>query len=204
MVYAVLIVAYLIGSLSFAVIVSKWYNLDDPRTYGSNNAGATNVMRSGNKKAAVLTLLGDALKGLVVVIIAKIIFHNEGDASTIAGLAGILVVTGHIFPIFFKFKGGKGVATAIGVFLGFSFWLFLLLVLTWLLVYKLSKISSLSAIIATVLSPLYAYFLLGNNAYFGATIIIAFFVLYKHKSNLLRLIKKEEKPINLDGDDESN
>ena len=202
MYYILLIGSYLIGSLSFAIIVSKFMKIDDPRNYGSMNAGATNVMRSGNKKAAIFTLVGDLLKGVIVVLVAKFFLHNIDDGDTIVALCGIAVVLGHIYPIFFRFKGGKGVATAIGVFLAFNVWLALLLVATWLIVFKFSKLSSLSALIATALSPIYAYLLMGNDAYFGGTLIIAFFVLYKHKSNIIRLLRGEEKAFKASGDNE--
>lgn len=192
MIYAALILAYLVGSLSFAIIVSKSMKMDDPRSYGSHNAGATNVMRSGNKKAAILTLLGDMFKGLVVVLIAKHFFVNVDGGVSIIALCGVLAVLGHIYPIFFKFKGGKGVATAVGVMLGFNLYLALLLVITWVLIFKVFKISSLAALVATVLSPVYAFLLMGNSAYFGATLIIAFFVLYKHKENIIRLFIGQE------------
>ena len=190
--YILLIGSYLIGSLSFAIIISKFMKMDDPRNYGSMNAGATNVMRSGSKKAAALTLLCDLFKGTVVVLIARYLLRNIDGGDTITALCGILVVIGHIYPIFFKFKGGKGVATAVGVFLGFNIWLALLFIATWLLVFKLSKVSSLSALVAIILSPIYAYLLMGNNAYFGGTLVIAFFVLYRHKTNIIRLLCGEE------------
>ena len=190
--YMALFIAYCAGSLSFAIIVSKFMKLNDPRSYGSNNAGATNVMRSGNKKAALLTLIGDLLKGTIVVLVFKHLFNHNIDGQTITALAGILVVIGHIYPLFFKFKGGKGVATAFGVMLGFNPILALLLVVTWGVVFKISKISSLSALTATVLSPVYAFLLMGNNTYFGATLVIAFFVLYKHKENVFRLFSGQE------------
>lgn len=191
--YIMLIVAYLMGSLSFAIIVSKIMKMEDPRQYGSNNAGATNVMRSGNKKAAALTLLGDLVKGLLVVLIARYIMRGIDGGDAIVGICGVLAVIGHIYPIFFKFKGGKGVATAVGVLLGFSPWLALLLIITWGVVFKTTKISSLSAILACLLAPLYAYVLFGNTSYFGATLIIAVFVIFKHRSNVMRLVKGQEK-----------
>lgn len=192
MLYSMLIIAYLLGSLSFAIIVSKCMKLEDPRSYGSQNAGATNVMRSGNKKAAIFTLLGDLIKGLLVVVVARFITHGIDGGDAIVGLCGVMAVIGHIYPIFFKFKGGKGVATAIGVMLGLNPYLAMLLVVTWIIVFKLSRVSSLSAIIATLMSPLYAYILMGNSSYFGATTIVAFFVVYKHKDNIIRLIKGTE------------
>lgn len=190
--YYMLLASYLLGSLSFAIIVSKIMKMDDPRSYGSQNAGATNVMRSGNKKAAIFTLLGDLVKGLLVVLIARYLTKDFVGGDALVGICGVLVVIGHILPIFFKFKGGKGVATAIGVLLGFNPWLALLLAVTWIIVFKLSKLSGLAAIIATLLAPLYAYLLMGNNAYFGATLFISFIVIYKHKDNLIRMVKGEE------------
>jgi glycerol-3-phosphate acyltransferase PlsY len=190
--YFSLILAYLFGSVSFAIMVSRTFKLDDPRTYGSQNAGATNVMRSGNKLAAGLTLLGDMLKGLIVVLVAKHYFGQMENGQPIVALCGIMVILGHIYPIFFNFKGGKGVATAVGVMLGFNIWLAVLLLITWSIAFKLSKTSSLSALLATLLAPVYAYLLLGNNAYFGATLVIAFFVLYKHKANIIRLLSGQE------------
>lgn len=187
-----LLVAYLLGSLSFAIIVSKFMKMDDPRNYGSNNAGATNVMRSGNKKAAAFTLLGDLLKGLIVVLVARFLMRGIDGGDAIVGICGVLAVIGHIFPIFFKFKGGKGVATAIGVLLGFSPVLALLVVVSWFVVFKFTRVSSLSAILATFLSPLYAYVLFQNTSYFGATLMIAVIVIFKHQSNIVRLIKGEE------------
>lgn len=187
-----LIIAYLLGSLSFAIIVSKVMKIDDPRSYGSQNAGATNVMRSGNKKAAALTLAGDLIKGLLVVLIARYMMRDIAGGDAIVGFCGVMVVIGHIYPVFFKFKGGKGVATAIGVLLGFNPWLALLLLITWIIVFKVSKVSSLAAIIATLASPIYAYMLMGNSSYFGATVVVAFFLVYKHSSNIIRLLKGNE------------
>jgi len=190
--YTLLIIAYLGGSLSFAVIISKFMKMEDPRNYGSKNAGATNVMRSGNKKAAVLTLLGDFLKGLIVVLLAKHFLLPLQGYETFVALCGILVVLGHIYPVFFEFKGGKGVATALGVILGLNVWIALLAIATWLIAFRISKISSLSALIATVLAPLYAYIAMGNSHYFAAILVISFFVLYTHKANIIRLIQGQE------------
>lgn len=198
MLYFALVASYLLGSVSFAIVVSHFMKLDDPRKYGSQNAGATNVMRSGNKKAAVLTLIGDLLKGLIVVLVARHFFSHIDGGDSLVAACGILVIIGHIYPVFFKFRGGKGVATAVGVFLGFNPFLALLLVVTWLIVFKLFKISSLSALIATALAPFYAYILMGNNAYFGATTLIAVIVLWKHKSNIIRLLNRQELQIKHD------
>lgn len=196
--YIMVVFAYLMGSLSFAIIISKMLKMDDPRSYGSKNAGATNVMRSGNKKAAALTLLGDLIKGFIVVMIARYIFRNLDDAASYVAICGVFAVVGHIYPVFFKFRGGKGVATAIGVILGFNLYVAILLVLSWLLVFKVSKISSLSALVATILAPIYAYVLLGNTAYFGGTLVVSFFVLYKHKANIIRLLHKQEQKMSKD------
>lgn len=192
MLYAAIIGSYLLGSVSFAIIISRVLKLADPRKYGSHNAGATNVMRSGNKKAAVLTLVGDMVKGLLVVLIARLLFAKIEGGSALVALCGILAIIGHIYPIFFKFKGGKGVATSIGVLLGFNVYLALLVIITWLIVFKLFKISSLAALVAATVSPVYAYALMGNNAYFGATTFIAILILWKHKSNIVRLLNKQE------------
>ncbi len=202
--YIMLVVAYLLGSLSFAIIVSKFMKMDDPRSYGSHNAGATNVMRSGNKKAAAFTLLGDLVKGLLVVLIARFLMRGIEGGEAIVGICGILVVIGHIYPIFFKFKGGKGVATAIGVLLGFNPWLALLLVATWVVVFKTTKISSLAAILACLLAPVFAYVLFGNTSYFGATLIISIFVIFKHRSNIMRLVKGQESNFKKDAANEDD
>ncbi|MCC2625471.1 MAG: plsY [Burkholderiales bacterium] len=195
MLYLAMLASYLIGSISFAIVISRFMRLADPREYGSQNAGATNVLRSGNKKAAALTLLCDLLKGLIVVLIAKYTFGKTNGGEALVAICGILVVVGHIYPVFFKFRGGKGVATAIGVLLGFNLYLALLLVAVWLVTFKLSKISSLSALIATILAPIFAYCLMGNNSYFGATVFITILVLWKHKANIIRLLNKQEQPV---------
>ncbi len=191
MVYLAILISYLVGSLSFAIIVSKYYRIEDPRLYGSKNAGATNVMRSGNKKAAGLTLLGDLLKGLVVVLVAKHLFNVNGTESVVA-LCGIFAVIGHIYPVFFKFKGGKGVATAIGVILGFNPLVALFLVITWAIIFMLFRVSSASALVAIICAPIYAFVLMGNNAYFGAILLVAFFIVYTHKTNIVRIITGKE------------
>ena len=192
MIYIAFILAYATGSMSFAIVVSKFMRISDPRTYGSQNAGATNVLRSGNKKAAALTLIGDLLKGLAVVMVSRYFFDELIDGGMVVCLCGILAVLGHIYPVFFKFRGGKGVATGIGVMLGLNPYLALLVIITWIVVFKLFKVSSLAALVATMLSPIYAYALMGNNYYFGAVIMIAFFVLYKHKENIIRLVTGKE------------
>ena len=186
------IAAYLIGSLSFAVIVSKYYGMDDPRTYGSGNPGATNVLRSGKKKAAALTLLGDALKGLVAVVLARCLQDalNLSDI-TIAAVA-VAALVGHMWPIFFGFKGGKGVATALGVLLALSPATALVCAAIWLVMAFGFKVSSLAALAATVAAPLVAFWLMPYPSWAWATVVIAVLVLYRHKSNIQNLLRGKE------------
>ena len=186
------IAAYLIGSLSFAVIVSKYYGMDDPRTYGSGNPGATNVLRSGKKKAAALTLLGDALKGLVAVVLARCLQDalNLSDI-TIAAVA-VAALVGHMWPLFFSFKGGKGVATALGVLLALSPATALVCAAIWLVMAFGFKVSSLAALAATVAAPLVAFWLMPYSSWAWATVVIAVLVLYRHKSNIQNLIQGKE------------
>lgn len=186
------IAAYLIGSLSFAVIVSKYYGMDDPRTYGSGNPGATNVLRSGKKKAAALTLLGDALKGLVAVVLARCLQDalNLSDI-TIAAVA-VAALVGHMWPLFFGFKGGKGVATALGVLLALSPATALVCATIWLVMAFGFKVSSLAALAATVAAPLVAFWLMPYSSWAWATVVIAVLVLYRHKSNIKNLLQGKE------------
>ena len=186
------IAAYLIGSLSFAVIVSKYYGMDDPRTYGSGNPGATNVLRSGKKKAAALTLLGDALKGLVAVVLARCLQDalNLSDI-TIAAVA-VAALVGHMWPLFFGFKGGKGVATALGVLLALSPATALVCAAIWLVMAFGFKVSSLAALVATVAAPLVAFWLMPSPSWAWATVVIAVLVLYRHKSNIQNLLQGKE------------
>ena len=187
-----IIAAYLIGSLSFAVIVSKYYGMDDPRTYGSGNPGATNVLRSGKKKAAALTLLGDALKGLVAVVLARCLQDalNLSDI-TIAAVA-VAALVGHMWPLFFGFKGGKGVATALGVLLALSPATALVCATIWLVMAFGFKVSSLAALAATVAAPLVAFWLMPYSSWAWATVVIAVLVLYRHKSNIQNLLQGKE------------
>lgn len=181
--------AYLIGSVSSAIIICRLMGLPDPRGEGSGNPGATNVMRIGGKKAAGITLLGDLLKGLIPVYAAQVF----GATPEIVALTGLAAFLGHLYPLFFGLKGGKGVATSIGVLLGFSWWLGLAFVATWLLVYKLRKISSLSALCASTLSPIYAWFIVSNLPLVIACTIMTALLLYRHKSNIQRLMSGQEK-----------
>ncbi|MRN39189.1 glycerol-3-phosphate 1-O-acyltransferase PlsY [Neisseria sp. N95_16] len=187
--------AYLIGSLSFAVIVSKAYGMDDPRTYGSGNPGATNVLRSGKKKAAALTLLGDALKGFVAVWLARWLGTEVSMVEATVGVCAVAVLVGHMWPIFFRFKGGKGVATALGALLALSWPTALVCAIVWLVMAFGFKVSSLAALVATVISPIVAYFFMPYPSWVWATAVIAVLVLYRHKSNIINLISGKESKI---------
>lgn len=184
-------VAYLIGSVSSAIVICRLMGLPDPRNQGSGNPGATNVMRIGGKKAAGITLLGDMLKGLVPVYGVNLL----GGPIELLAATGLAAFMGHLYPVFFGFKGGKGVATSIGVLLGFSWLLGLAFIATWLLIYKVGKISSLSALIASVLSPLYAWLIVGNPVLVAAAALMAAILLWRHKSNIQRLLDGAEKTI---------
>ena len=192
---ATVVSAYLIGSLSFAVIVSKFYGLDDPRSYGSGNPGATNVLRSGRKKAAALTLLGDALKGLVAVLLARWLQSHFGPADEVVAAVAVAVLVGHMWPLFFGFKGGKGVATALGVLLALSWPVALICAAVWLIMAFGLKISSLAALTATVISPLAAMFLVQQPSWQAAIAVIAALVLLRHRSNIQNLLSGKESKI---------
>jgi len=180
--------AYLIGSVSSAIIVCQLMGLDDPREHGSGNPGATNVMRIGGKKAAAITLLGDALKGLLPVLIARAL---DVDLMILAAVVFAAFI-GHLYPVFFGFKGGKGVATTFGVTLGVNWLLGLVVSGTWFIVYKITKISSLSALVAAVLTPGYAWFIVGDMYLCSVFVLISVILLWRHKSNIQRLIAGEE------------
>jgi acyl phosphate:glycerol-3-phosphate acyltransferase len=180
--------AYLIGSISSAIIVCRLMGLPDPRGQGSGNPGATNVMRIGGKKAAIITLLGDLLKGLLPVYAANML----GVSVELLAATGLAAFIGHLYPIFFKFEGGKGVATSIGVLLGFNWWLGLAFVATWLAVYKLRKISSLSALVASVLSPVYAWFITGDALLVVASLVMTVLLVWRHESNIKKLLAGDE------------
>lgn len=181
-------ISYLVGSVSSAIIVCRLMGLPDPRTEGSHNPGATNVMRIGGKKAAAITLAGDAVKGLLPVLAAKML----GVESLILALVVFAAFLGHLYPIFFGFKGGKGVATSFGVSLGVSWFLGLAVSGTWFLVYKISKISSLSALVAAVLTPIYTWLIVGDSYLVGVFFVISVALLWRHKSNIQRLLAGEE------------
>lgn len=180
--------AYLVGSVPFAVISSKAFGLADPRTYGSGNPGATNVLRSGNKKAALATLIGDCAKGWLAVFVAE----QLGLGDTVVGLVALAVFFGHLFPVFLKFKGGKGVATAAGVLLALDPLLGLAVLVTWLLVAFVSRYSSLAAILAAALAPVYTVLMHGGNGQTLVVGILALALIGKHWQNLQRLLAGQE------------
>nr|WP_315467901.1 glycerol-3-phosphate 1-O-acyltransferase PlsY [uncultured Undibacterium sp.] len=190
-----IIAAYLIGSISFAVVVSRLFGLSDPRTYGSKNPGATNVLRSGNKAAAVLTLLGDGVKGWLAVWLAMV-FQEQFELSnnTIAAV-GLAVFVGHLWPVFFKFVGGKGVATALGVLLAINIWLGLATFATWLIVAYAFRYSSLAALIASLFAPFYYALLFGPNLTLLAVAIMSGLLIYRHSQNIANLMSGKESRI---------
>jgi len=189
--------AYLIGSLSFAVVVSRFMGLADPRTYGSKNPGATNVLRSGNKAAAIVTLLLDALKGWLPVVLVQAYGERFGLGSGTVALAGFAAFLGHLYPVFFRFQGGKGVATAAGVILGFNPWLGLASLATWLIIAVFFRYSSLASIVTAVFAP--AYFLLGGGVAWEAPGVMvlslaamAVLLIWRHAENINRLLAGTE------------
>ena len=186
------VVAYLIGSLSFAVIVSRALGLPDPHSYGSGNPGATNVLRSGSKKAAILTLLGDTLKGVIAVLLAKTFAAEFGISDSGIALVAIAVFLGHLFPLFFGFRGGKGVATAAGVLWALDWRVGLGLTLIWALVFALSRVSSLAALIGSAMAPVLAYVFLGASPAFYAALAMAVLLIWRHKDNIARLVSGKE------------
>ncbi|MCL1886473.1 MAG: glycerol-3-phosphate 1-O-acyltransferase PlsY [Betaproteobacteria bacterium] len=190
-----IITAYLIGSISFALVSSKLFGLADPRTYGSGNPGATNVLRTGNKKAALLTLIGDAAKGWVVVWFGIYYGSRWGIDSAGIACASIAVFLGHLWPVFSRFQGGKGVATALGILLGINPLLGLLALLTWLLIAFIWRYSSLAAMMTAILAPLYYGLMTGFDLQFVAITVISFLLLGRHAQNINNLVKGKESKI---------
>jgi len=189
------IAAYLLGSISFAVITSKLFGLADPRTYGSGNPGATNVLRSGKKAAAALTLFGDAAKGWLAVFLA-IHFSPSGVSYTmLAAAVALAVFLGHLFPIFLRFKGGKGVATALGVLLALNVWVGLAALATWLLTALVFRLSSLAALTAAVGAPIYAVLLGLPREWVLASGIMSLLLVWRHKGNIQNLLAGKEAKI---------
>lgn len=187
--------AYLIGSIPFAVIVSRLMGLADPRTYGSGNPGATNVLRSGNRSAAALTLIGDGLKGWLAVWLALRFGPRYGVADFGAALVAVSVVLGHMYPVFLRFRGGKGVATAAGVIIALNPWLAFATAVTWVIVAVFFRYSSLASIAASVFAPFYSAFGWGFDARFVALVVIAGFTVYRHRVNIRHLVAGTERRI---------
>jgi glycerol-3-phosphate acyltransferase PlsY len=186
--------AYALGSISFAVVVSKAMGLPDPYTHGSKNPGATNVLRTGNKLAAVLTLLGDAAKGWVAVTIARVVLGDPASEmnNMLLGLVAVAVFLGHLYPIFHGFKGGKGVATAAGILFAISWVLGLATLGTWLIVAFFMRYSSLAALCAAIFAPLYFTFLFGLQPMSLAILSMSLLLIYRHRSNIRNLMNGTE------------
>ncbi len=183
-----ILAAYLLGSLSSAIIVCRLWGLPDPRTQGSGNPGATNVLRLGGKKAAFVTLAGDMLKGVVPVAAAGWL----ASGMTAIALIGLAAFLGHLYPVFFRFRGGKGVATALGVLLAAAWPVGLSVVGTWLLMFALTRTSSLSALTAFLLAPLYAWYLVPNPHFTAAVGVITVLLFWRHRSNIRKLLAGTE------------
>ncbi|KLR57976.1 MULTISPECIES: glycerol-3-phosphate 1-O-acyltransferase PlsY [Diaphorobacter] len=194
---AAAVAAYLLGSLSFAVIVSRVMGLSDPRTYGSKNPGATNVLRSGSKAAAAVTLLFDALKGWLPVVLVRWFGAPYGLEEGTMALVGLAAFLGHLWPVFFRFEGGKGVATALGVLLGISGWLGLATLLTWVIIAFFFRYSSLASLVAAVFAPFF-YVLGGGVAWYTdarvgmAIAVMSGLLAWRHKENIQRLLQGKE------------
>ncbi|HEX5865376.1 MAG TPA: glycerol-3-phosphate 1-O-acyltransferase PlsY [Casimicrobiaceae bacterium] len=192
---AVIAGAYLVGSVAFAVVVSKLFGLPDPYSYGSGNPGATNVLRTGNKAAAALTLAGDCIKGFLAVWLAQHLGASWGDAALATAGAAVAVFLGHLYPVFHRFKGGKGVATAAGVAFALAVWLGVALLGVWLAFALLFRISSLASIAAAVAAPPLGLYFLGNGPEAWALFPIALFLLWRHRDNIRKLLVGQERKI---------
>ncbi len=189
------IAAYLLGSVSFAIVVSKLFRLADPRTFGSGNPGATNVLRTGNKAAAALTLLGDCVKGVIPVALAVYYDESLGLGNAGVGLVSFAVFAGHLWPVFFRFKGGKGVATALGVLLGLNPVLGVATLITWVVIAYAFKYSSLAALISAVFAPFYYTLLFGPDAKGFAVLVMSALLIWRHRQNIGKLLAGKESRI---------
>ena len=188
----IVVFSYLLGSVSFAIVVSRVLALPDPRSYGSGNPGATNVLRTGSKAAAALTLVGDAGKGWLAVWLATLASGAPATVGYAAPVAGLAVFCGHLFPVFYRFRGGKGVATAAGVLLALNAWLGLATLATWAIVVLFFRISSLAALAAALFAPFYAWWLLGLGPLLAAVVAIALLLAWRHRANIARLAAGKE------------
>lgn len=193
--FACVIATYLIGCISFAILASRLFHLPDPRTYGSGNPGATNVLRSGRKGAALVTLLGDTAKGWVAVMLASDLAPHLGFGPATIAACGMAVFLGHLYPVFFGFKGGKGVATALGVLLGFSGWLALAALAVFALVLALWRFVSLASIAAAIAAAVMAMAIFGASPYTLAVVSLAILIIWRHRANLHRLLAGTETKI---------
>ena len=190
------VAAYLIGSLSFAVIVSRMFGLPDPHSYGSGNPGATNVLRTGKRLAATLTLVGDTGKGALAVVLARHFAADYGVDMTGIALVTVAVFLGHLYPVFFGFKGGKGVATALGILCAVNLWLGLATLASWLVIMLIFRVVSLASIIAAVFAPFYTGWLFGTaSPLLPGVLAIAALLIYRHKENIQRLLAGQESRI---------
>jgi glycerol-3-phosphate acyltransferase PlsY len=183
--------AYLIGSVSFAVIVSRVFSLPDPRSYGSGNPGATNVLRSGRRSAAALTLLGDVAKGWLAVFLAGS-FADAGMIEATESAAAVAVVVGHMYPVFHRFQGGKGVATVLGVLTGLNLYLAAGALATWLIIAFFFRIASLASLVSAVFAPFFCFLLYGLHVFTAAVALIAPLIIYRHRSNIRNLLAGTE------------
>jgi acyl phosphate:glycerol-3-phosphate acyltransferase len=189
---AAIVLAYLLGSVSFAVVVSKLMSLPDPHSYGSGNPGATNVLRTGNKTAAVLTLLGDALKGWFAVWLAWQLAPSLGFGEGTVALVAIAVFAGHLFPVFHRFAGGKGVATAAGILFAINLWLGLATMITWILIATFFRYSSLASLISALFALFYYILLFGFRAMTLAVLVMSLLLVYRHRENVGKLLAGKE------------
>ncbi len=193
--YFIVIAAYLLGSISTAIVVARVLRLQDPREVGSGNPGATNILRYGGKAAALTTLAGDLLKGVIAVLVAKALTDN----THVIAASMVAVFLGHLYPLYFGFKGGKGVATALGIYLAASLPVGLAMVISWIVVAAVSRYSSLSAIVASALAPVFVWYGLQHRAYIVASIIISAFLFWRHRGNIKRLFNGSETRIGKSG-----
>ena len=186
------VAGYLIGSVSFAVVVSRLFRLEDPRTYGSKNPGATNVLRTGNKAAAVLTLLGDAFKGWLAVVLAQSLSVRFGIGEGTVALVGLAAFLGHLYPLFFRFQGGKGVATALGILLAFDPWLGLATLATWIIIAVFFRYSSLAALVSAAFAPFYHAMFWDMGVTTLAIGAMSLMLVWRHRANIEKLLAGKE------------